>query len=555
MKKLALIFLLPIPALAATWASNGSLSDVNAKITSASAGDTVTVPSGTYSWGTGGTYVNLNKAITLQGAGSGATTINSTSDVSSGGVVGISAAAVLTGFTFNKSSSGTNNIINIGTANGWRVTNCALNDSSAVGYLIYVTSYGLVDHCVLTGSSGNHALIFHRMSSASWTTADTMGTANCMFVEDCTFNGSALQALEQDGGGRAVFRFNTLNGSQNFDSHMIHTAQTTDGVHASGRHFEVYDNNWASDSAYWDCMDIYGGTGFIFDNTAVNTPWFGLTEYGAYLNLNYFGYGYDTPNRYPYLEQPGQGKDGTQPMYIWHNIQNTGGRGPYSGQNGNFPAGPGPGIPSAAETQYQTETGNPSASYTMSDLIKPDRDYFDYVSSGFNGSTGIGRGTKAQMNAITPSKTGVGFWVTDEGSWNTKLAANTSGQLYVRNGSAWVLKYTPYTYPHPLQSSSGRGGGSAPVISSALTATSSVGSAFSYSIAASNSPTGFSASPLPAGLSVNTSTGVISGTPTAAGNTNVTIGATNATGTGTATLALTVSLVPPNDATTQISIH
>ena len=41
--------------------------------------------------------------------------------------------------------------------------------------------------------------------------------------------------------------------------------------------------------------------------------------------------------------------------------------------------------------------------------------------------------------------------MTDEGSWNSTLPANTSGQLYTGNGSAWGLKYSPYTYPHPLR--------------------------------------------------------------------------------------------------------
>ncbi|MDR0902735.1 MAG: putative Ig domain-containing protein, partial [Opitutaceae bacterium] len=80
----------------------------------------------------------------------------------------------------------------------------------------------------------------------------------------------------------------------------------------------------------------------------------------------------------------------------------------------------------------------------------------------------------------------------------------------------------------------------APVITSALSATGTQGAAFSYTIAATNSPTGYGATSLPAGLSVNTATGVISGTPSAAGASNITISATNAGGSDTATLALTV---------------
>ena len=80
----------------------------------------------------------------------------------------------------------------------------------------------------------------------------------------------------------------------------------------------------------------------------------------------------------------------------------------------------------------------------------------------------------------------------------------------------------------------------APAITSALTASGTVGTPFSYPITATNNPTSFNAAGLPAGLSVNTTTGVIAGTPTAAGSSSVTLSATNATGTGSATLALKV---------------
>ena len=82
----------------------------------------------------------------------------------------------------------------------------------------------------------------------------------------------------------------------------------------------------------------------------------------------------------------------------------------------------------------------------------------------------------------------------------------------------------------------------APVITnSPLTAAGTTGSGFSFAIAASGSPTSYSASPLPAGLSIVPATGVISGTPSAAGTTSVLLGATNSTGTGNATLVITVA--------------
>ena len=84
-----------------------------------------------------------------------------------------------------------------------------------------------------------------------------------------------------------------------------------------------------------------------------------------------------------------------------------------------------------------------------------------------------------------------------------------------------------------------------PVISSATTASGTVGSAFSYQITASNSPTSYSATGLPAGLTVNSGTGLISGNPTAAGTSTVTLSATNSTGGATAKLTLTIALPGP----------
>jgi hypothetical protein len=94
---------------------------------------------------------------------------------------------------------------------------------------------------------------------------------------------------------------------------------------------------------------------------------------------------------------------------------------------------------------------------------------------------------------------------------------------------------------------------SPPVVTSALTASGTSGTAFSYTITASNTPTSYAASNLPAGLSVNTSNGVVSGTPTTAGTKSVTIGATNAGGTGTAALVLTISNAPAPSITSALS--
>jgi len=64
---------------------------------------------------------------------------------------------------------------------------------------------------------------------------------------------------------------------------------------------------------------------------------------------------------------------------------------------------------------------------------------------------------------------------------------------------------------------------------------------FNYVITATNSPTSYAATGLPTGLSVNASNGLISGIPTPTGTYYVTISATNATGTATQSLTITVS--------------
>ena len=79
-----------------------------------------------------------------------------------------------------------------------------------------------------------------------------------------------------------------------------------------------------------------------------------------------------------------------------------------------------------------------------------------------------------------------------------------------------------------------------PAVNSVVTATAAVGVAFSYQITATNSPISYNATGLPAGLNVNTSSGMISGTPSQAGNFSVTVSATNTGGTGSASLTITV---------------
>jgi uncharacterized protein YhjY with autotransporter beta-barrel domain len=84
----------------------------------------------------------------------------------------------------------------------------------------------------------------------------------------------------------------------------------------------------------------------------------------------------------------------------------------------------------------------------------------------------------------------------------------------------------------------------APVISSGTSASGTVDVPLNYQITASSVSTSFSATGLPPGLSINTATGLISGTPTAFGTFTTTVNAINATGTGSATVTFTIANVP-----------
>lgn len=86
-----------------------------------------------------------------------------------------------------------------------------------------------------------------------------------------------------------------------------------------------------------------------------------------------------------------------------------------------------------------------------------------------------------------------------------------------------------------------------PIINSSLTSTASEGQAFYYAISAANTPTSYGATGLSGtGLTINTSTGVISGTPTGTSNTtlNIDITATNAAGPDSETLVVTYKAIP-----------
>ncbi len=411
-----------------TYTTNGSQSDVSAAIARASVGDTVNIPAGSFTWGAGGAFVSVKKAITLSGAGPTSTTINISSAGPrwGSGVISISAAAVVGGFTMTQSGLANTTALSGNSVNGWRITNIIYNSGATAGYFVYAGSYGLIDSCTVNGGAGSDEWIFARGPDDSWQTPSSLGTANAVYVEKCILNRQGYTDFNAN--SRAVVRFCTINPTVNYiklDAHGFSTNRPP----RSFRHIEFYGNHWTGYSQV--AFEIRGGTGMVFDNI------YDSSSGGAIFLDDYeVNYRRATVADYPIKDQVGVGMDPkaahSEPMYLWNNLQ----------VGVNWPASPF------------------CWGQSMAGVINFDRDYYGTV-SGFDGSSGVGRGVKADISPggshATASKAGVGYWVTDEGNWNTTVAANTSGQLYSWNGSAWVLKYTPYTYPHPLRTAASAG--------------------------------------------------------------------------------------------------
>ena len=522
-------------ANAATLATDGSRSDVVAKIAAASSDDVVTIPAGSFTWAS---TVTVNKAITLRGASEATTTIT----LGSGAVVAITATARVSYMSIQPPAGGWTIMRSGGkTARGAVLEHVTILNST--GNTIYWEAGGLINYVTMNtnggegiwttadGGTGGYAA-----QNAVWAAADTAGTSDpdILTVENCTINGNGGYISDFGYGSKVVFRFNVITGIAKLD---VHGCETT---YRSARQIEAYGNRWTyAAEAYCPMMDLRGGRMYVFNNRSegIGYNWMNIHSYGyevcafggsdhAYAPL--LNHQYWTPFNYPAPDQPGNGPDvrvgGAAPSYVFNNYNNKNnipqewkpgfgqvGGGTLTTNSAGYAVGatsvtitafsdgpntpkigtaiqfagdstyyvctgdptlPGvlsflPGLVKAlpasqvtvnlsAIIQYQYQTGNPSATFTGADMIKSDRDIF-LTATSFDGSSGVGTGTKAQMQAITPKTVGVGYWVTDEGTWNTENVMpgtpgyqKGQGQLYTWNGSTWVLKYTPNRYPHLL---------------------------------------------------------------------------------------------------------
>src|SRR6185437_11796233 len=145
----------------------------------------------------------------------------------------------------------------------------------------------------------------------------------------------------------------------------------------------------------------------------------------------------------------------------------------------------------------------------------------------------------------TWSQSGPNVTVTNA-AWNGSLATGATTQIGA-NGTETATGPVPaaFTLNGTQCSTGGGGGGNTVTVTSPGSQSGTVGTAASLQVQASDSASGqalsYTAAVLPAGLSISAGSGLISGTPNAAGTSSVTVTAKDTTGaTGSATFTWTI---------------
>lgn len=475
-------------------AANATQAEIAACVSAAVNGDMIRVPAGSATWSS---PVTINgKAITVRGGWTGAdfngtTTItasqafyltsNTTADVN----MRITQFTIVTnsgGPTFRIDSDGGGEA-----PHGFRIDNIIRNNTSgsiiefASGWGRSSSSWeGLIDHCTI--QDGRIVYYGEESSTAGrfrWAEDDNLGTKKALYIEDNRFltsNTSLSNSVNQiDGnwGSRTVVRFNTFNTGR-IEQHSV---QGQGG--RAVRMWEFYYNDFSSPSTggMYRYFFLRGGTGLAFYNrTDGRDTWksfsidnvrshqwttdsvvaSSLGAWGGCTGSSVADTNESGGEGHLCLDQIGASKHSSvwngsgqapiqakRPAYFWHNIRTDTGK-------------------DMGVSLNCVGTGTACIRQETKHLVQ-NQDWFTAVTP-FNGTVGVGEGPLSARPATCT--TGVGYWATDQGNWNTSAsnphgvqANGADGVLYrCISANSWSVNYTPYTYPHPLQSGGGSGG-------------------------------------------------------------------------------------------------
>ncbi|MHC4407024.1 MAG: hypothetical protein ACYTG0_46015 [Planctomycetota bacterium] len=318
-------------------AASCSQDDVQAAIDAASDGDIVEVPTGTATWTTTSStkpaVLISEKTITLQGAGIDKTIIlDETGYPWKDLLLWISGTkpARITGFTFKgfiERNRGAAAVAVRGNCRNWRIDHCKF-DGSPRGVWAYAGCFGVVDNCIFLNTG--QGVVMKGYGDESWKRPLTLGLADALYVEDCTFKagGAATDAYH---GARFVFRRNSL-----VDTHVAQHGCDS-GNYRSTFSYEVYDNVIAKEkltaSRVPRAMHFRGGTGVVFNNTlagfseGIDVANYRSSErfrklcgkWGICDGKNPVD-GNEEPNGYPARDQIGRSTNQVlEPLYEWNN--------------------------------------------------------------------------------------------------------------------------------------------------------------------------------------------------------------------------------------------
>lgn len=398
-----------------TWTSTADRTSVASCISSATAGDTINVSAGTATWAS---TITITKGMYLTGAGVGSTVIT-VSGLSDGPIeynpdstaIAANGAFELSGFEFNLSSNSAGLSMNGPSATQNPQTRIRIHHNywrnSAFGSQWHWLGqlYGVFDHNQIDGS-GIITPYSTDDGTSAWTNLTyAFGTANVMVFEDNTWNRANTDwyIIEGGVGGRYVIRYNTIDMVRSaqplFDAHGNQT-----GANLATMGLEIYRNTITGTPANNNFLSIRGGKGMVFDNTLLSTT----TE--MIVREEYA----DSNN--PPASGPGGQSQHVSDTYAFNNL--------------------------GGSTRIDLDEQDDCCG-----VIAENAQFYNQATS-FTGATGVGRGTLAAKPATCT--TGVGYWATDQGSWNTNVGG-TQGLFYkCTSMNTWTLYYTPLAYPHTL---------------------------------------------------------------------------------------------------------